>query len=124
MLRKTSHIIFSILLLLTTMGLTISKHYCGGNLVSTSVFVEADSCCNDSDCCNNETEFFQLDEDFSLVSVSKVPQTAEFDLLYFAILVYNFNVIESEEADDFFEVDLPPPPKIQTTLSQRQSYLL
>ena len=124
MLRKTSHIILSALLLFATVGLAISKHYCGGNHISTSIFGEAESCCGDSDCCQNESEYFQLDEDYSLVSVSEVPQTAEFELLNFAILVYNFTVVETEETEEFFESDLPPPSKIQTVLSQRQTYLL
>lgn len=124
MLRKTSHIILSSLLLFATVGLTISKHYCGGNLISTSIFGEAESCCDNSDCCKNEIEIFQLDEDYSLVLVSEVPQSAEFELLNLEILVFNFSVIETKEIQEFFESDLPPPPKIQTVLSQRQSYLL
>lgn len=124
MLKKASHIILSMLLLLSTTGLAISKHFCGGELISTSIFVEADSCCDDSDCCKNETEVFQLDEDYSLVTVSEVPQSVEFELLDLAILVYNFSVIETEEIQELFESDLPPPPKIQIVLSQKQSYLL
>ena len=124
MLRKTSHIILSTLLLFATVGLTISKHYCSGNHVSTSIFGEAEACCGDSDCCHNESEVYQMHEDYSLVSISEVPQTAEFELLNFAILVYNFTIIETEESEDFFEADLPPPPKIQVVLSQKQSYLL
>ena len=124
MLRNTSHIILSTLLLFATVGLAISKHYCGGDLISTSIFGEAESCCDDSDCCKNESELFQLDEDFSLVTVSEVPQSTEFELMDFAILVYNFTVVETEEIEEFFESDLPPPPKIQTVLSQRKTYLL
>ena len=124
MLRKTSHIILSTLLLFATVGLTISKHYCSGDYVSTSIFGEAESCCDSEDCCKNETETFQLDEDYSLVAVSEVPQSAEFELMIFAILVYNFTVVETEETEEFCESDLPPPPKIQTVLSQRQTYLL
>lgn len=124
MLKKTSHIILSVLLLFATVGLAISKHYCGENHVSTSIFNEAESCCDGSDCCKNESELFQLDGDFSLVSVLEVPQSAEFELLNLAISVYNFSVIETNEIQEFFESNLPPPPKIQTVLSQRQTYLL
>ena len=124
MLRKTSHIILSALLLFATVGLAISQHYCGGDLISMSVFSEAESCCDSGDCCKNEMEIYQLDEDYSLVSISEVPQSAEFELLDLAILVYNFSVIETKNIQEFFESDLPPPPKIQTVLSQRQTYLL
>ncbi|MDB4584061.1 hypothetical protein N9164_12975 [Draconibacterium sp.] len=124
MLRKTSHIILSALLLFATVGLAISKHYCGGDLVSTSFFKEAKSCCGDSDCCHNESAFFHLDEDYSLASVAEVTQSAEFELVDFVIQVYNFNATETEETEDLFFADSPPPPKIQTALSQRQTYLL
>jgi hypothetical protein len=124
MIKKIGHIILSALLLVASVGLAISKHYCSGNLVSTSIFGEAESCCGDSDCCHNESEVYQMHEDYSLVSVSETPQSAEFDLLDFTILVYNFTVVETEETEEFFEADSPPPPKIQTVLSRKQSYLL
>jgi hypothetical protein len=124
MLRKTSHIILSTLLLFATVGLAISKHYCGGNHVSTSIFGEADSCCDDSDCCKNKSEFFQLDEDYSLVSVSDVPQNTEFELLDLTIFIFNHTKFNLEGIGDFFAVISPPPLKIQTILSQNQTYLL
>ncbi|MBT3385187.1 MAG: hypothetical protein HN778_07805 [Prolixibacteraceae bacterium] len=124
MFKKVSHIILSVLLLVSTMGVAIYKHYCGGFLISTSVFTEAESCCDASDCCENEMSFYQVDEDFSMASLSEIPHSAELELLHFAVLVYNFNVIDSEETEEFFIADLPPPPKIQKVLSKNQTYLL
>lgn len=124
MLRKAIHIILSSLLLFATFGFTISKHYCRGNHVSTSIFGKAKSCCDDGDCCKNESELFQLDKDYALVSVSGIPPNTEFELLGFTILVHNCTVIETTEIQEFFESDLPPPLKIQTILSQNQTYLL
>ena len=81
MLRKASHTILSVLLLTATIGLAISKHYCGGELVSTKIFAEADSCCDSGDCCQNETETYQLDEDFSVSAVTEIPESAQFENL-------------------------------------------
>ena len=124
MLKKASHIILSMLLLLSTAGLAISKHYCGGELISTSLFVEADSCCESDDCCKNETEVFQLDEDFSVSTAIELPETVQIDLLAVSLMVLNLIVEENSLADEFINPDSPPPPKIQTTLAKRQNYLL
>jgi len=67
MFRKTAHIILTLLLLTTTMCFSVSKHYCGSRLVEASINSEAKPCCDDietSSCCHNETEYFQLKEDF------------------------------------------------------------
>jgi hypothetical protein len=124
MLRKSSHIILSILLLFATIGLTISKHYCGGNHVSTSIFGEAEPCCDSDDCCKNETESYQLDENYSSVSISEVPQSTKFQLVDLTILIFDHTKFNLESINDFFVANSPPPLKIQTFLSQIQTYLL
>lgn len=52
------------LLLVSTTGLAVSKHYCGEDLVSVEIAEEADSCCDDGTCCQTETQYLHLDEDF------------------------------------------------------------
>ena len=124
MIKKASHIILSMLLLTTTIGLAISKHYCGGELISTSLFSEAQSCCDSPDCCKNETETYQLDEDFAAASILEVPETIQLDLFVVALILLDAQFEENENHATIIVSDLPPPPKIQTALSQRQTYLL
>jgi hypothetical protein len=124
MFKKISHIVFSVLLLVSTMGMIISKHYCGGSLISTSVFNEAESCCGESDCCSNETDFYQVDEDYSLVAYSEIPITSEVDLIGFALLVDSFDELMIGEEHIFITAESPPPPPIHLTLSKKQVYLL
>lgn len=124
MFKKASHIILSMLLLISTVGLAISKHYCGGELISTSLFVEADACCDSDDCCKNETEVFQLDEDFSVSTTLEIPESIQIDLLAISLMVFNLTLEENSTAEEFQLIDSPPPPKIQTSLSKRQSYRL
>ncbi len=81
MLRKFSHIILSFTLLVSTMGLVISKHYCGGDLVSVSVNHHSESCCGMGGCCKNETHIYQVKEDFSASGIAVVPVLAELDIL-------------------------------------------
>lgn len=124
MLKKFSHIILSMLLLLSTIGVAISKHYCSGNLVSVALFSAAQTCCDDDNCCQSESQFYQLHDDFSIAPYSQTPQAAQFELFAFAVLSLNNLVFESQDAAPFYEADLPRPPKIQTVLSKKQTYLL
>jgi hypothetical protein len=124
MLRRFSHITLSVLLLTTTMGFAVSKHFCGNTFVTFKIFGEAKSCCGDSDCCHNENHFYQVDDDFSAVQIQDIPQLAETDILGHEL--FSFELISEDENSDnhiiFF--DSPPPPKIQEVLSLQQAYLL
>lgn len=124
MLKKLSHIILSAVLLISTMGVAISKHYCGDSFVSASVFHEAKSCCGDSDCCHNEDSFYQVKDDFSAPAVLTAPILAEHDVLDHDLLADL--ILESPVAENssFTFTDSPPPPTIQKVLSLKQVYLL
>ncbi|MEZ5104185.1 MAG: hypothetical protein R2757_06805 [Draconibacterium sp.] len=125
MIRKISHIIFSLILLVSTMGLVISKHYCGGELVSVSVYHNADSCCDMDGCCQNETHTYQVKDDFSTPVISTIPVLAELDVLGHDLLVVESLLTEPEQENTNLYVDFSPPPKTtQTVLSQKQVYLL
>lgn len=123
MIKKIHHIISAFLLLLATTGIGISKHYCGDFWVSTSIFSEAETCCDDGSCCTTENDFFQVDDDFSAPSVSHSPDILEIDLPFLTIndedlfpvrrIVFTQNNING-----------PPPRELHTALSLRQSYLL
>jgi len=124
MITKAKHIILSLLLLITTTGFALSKHYCGGELVSISLFSEAESCCNLDDCCLNEIETFQLDGDFSIPSTTGIPESVQLELSALTLVLVEKNFQVRENSHEFIFTDLPPPPKIQTALSKRQTYLL
>ena len=122
MLNKIVHIIFAALIFLGTIGMTISKHYCGISLKSVSVTISPDNCCDESeDCCRNESLTIQLEDDFSIVSHT-----------------FDFNTFDSTPAspskliqDEIVKVNSiyieylrGHPPKIQEVLSRLQVYLL
>lgn len=124
MIKRILHIIIALFLLITTMGFTVSKHYCRDNLVKITINAEAESCCDmENGCCRNETKHYQLEEDFvSTVLVYDLPDSG-IDILFPIV----FSFIQIEPGRDIFSeiiyTDLPPPPKIQTTLSLLQTYL-
>ena len=122
MLKKISHIIIVLLLLVTTMGLTIDKHYCGTRLVSVGILNEAESCCDmDDDCCHNDTETFKLNVDYTYSQINtdfnQVP--TELSALSFCYLSF----FEGNTSDVVFSIYIPPR-KTQTTLSDFQTYRL
>lgn len=71
MLKKAIHISVVLFLLISTMGVTIYKHYCSGTLISKSVGLPAKKCCNDN-CkdCRNESKTFKITTDYDANSNS------------------------------------------------------
>jgi hypothetical protein len=122
MYRKISHITIFIMLLSATTGMAVSKHFCNGLLISFSIYMEADSCC-DKDCCQDQSEFVQLDEEFQLTESSEVPAITELGLLFAGPEHFNFSF-----RNEYLQVQKPenepPPPGTNTLLSLRQTYLL
>lgn len=113
-----------LLLLLSTMGIAVSKHYCGENLVSVSFFDEANKCCDDGDCCHNDNLFFQVNDDFSVPSVSNLPYLAAFEIPKVR-LCSDFQLKDFEKASAGPNIsDLLPALKSSEALSLRQVYLL
>jgi hypothetical protein len=121
MLKKISHIILVSLILVTTMGMTVSKHYCGSSLESVGVLSTPDRCCEiPTGCCHDESFTIKVEDDFSVTSHA-------FDFTQFAVILpalIELNQIESTEKQSFVSFIVIPPPKIQTVLSSLQTYLL
>ena len=127
MFRKITHILFAILLLITTMGFSVSKHYCGSRLVSISINSTAESCCADkktSNCCHNETEFFQFDKDFTSPVIVENNQIQELDILFPSMFVYLLDRSMIFESEILNFAESPPPPNLHTKLSLFQTYLI
>lgn len=90
MIRKTTHILLSLMILVTTTGLSVSFHVCQGKLENASLFNLSNIACThdqdhhkDRSCCENElppgceNEF--PNDDKCCTSVSKfLDQTTEF----------------------------------------------
>jgi hypothetical protein len=125
MLRTVTNIVTSCLLLVSTTGLAVSKHYCGGDLVSVELKTEADACCDDGMCCNTETQFLQLEEDF-------IASTTSIDLrnLFSADLIQPNSAMELLNSFHYHYYtsiifpDVPPPHPIPVRLALHQVYRL
>ncbi|WP_163324219.1 HYC_CC_PP family protein [Draconibacterium mangrovi] len=124
MIRKLSHIILVSLLLISTMGLAVSKHYCHSSLVDVSIFAQADSCCDDGGCCSNENHFYQVKEDFSAPVISTIPVLAEIDVLQHSFIDLDLLIPSEYSEENFTLTDDPPPPTVLEFLAEEQVYLL
>lgn len=125
MLKKVGHIMLSALLLVTTMGMVVSKHYCQGNLYSVSVDGLNNDKCDMGNCCHDETNFFKVQEDFSQPQIINAPDIAGFDLFCVTLNPIFSGLFTEEGSENQFIDYLPPaPPDIQTSLSKKQTYLL
>lgn len=82
-LKKIGHIILVLLLLISTAGVSINKHYSGGELFSKSIFFKAKSCCETPcGCCNETSKFVQVKADY-LSSAFHLEQVQQLDLYLF-----------------------------------------
>ena len=124
MLKKLSHIILSLLLLVTTMGMAVSKHYCQGDLMSVSLFGQDDHACNMGSCCHNETHIYQVKDDFSVPAISTPPVLAEFEILgHDLFALADLSAPETENSTPFIS-ETPPSLPQQKALALKQVFLL
>jgi len=77
MKTKFLHIIVAFLLLISTLGITIDRHYCGNRLISASIYPVTNFCCN-GHCkkCHNETQNIRVTDAFEssfIKDIVKIP---------------------------------------------------
>ena len=70
-MKRTSSIVLAFLYVLTSVGLTVNVHYCGGKLKSIQLLFDTPSCCcgetkKMDGCCDDESYFVQLDTDHQI----------------------------------------------------------
>ena len=130
--RKIIHLFVAFVLLVSTIGVVINKHYSGGELFSTALFVEAESCCSSSCChsmpmegCHEELEYHKLDVDFTIPDNSASLTSSTLDISLFLInpkftSEFYSDVIQNNIA---FR-DIKPPPKIGDLTVLFHSFLI
>ena len=121
MLKKSIHILISILLLFATAGVSISAHYCGDKLRSVSLMSTPDSCCDDASCCHNETHFYQLDDDFTFLN-DEIKFLSDHQVINYPRLHNAIRLAETSISPDYN--DIPLHPRIRSYLALIQSFLL
>jgi hypothetical protein len=122
MLKKFTHTLLALVLFVVSTGMTISTHYCGGNVKDVSFLSAPQSCCDIPEgCCHDEAFTIKIEDDFSISSY-----TFDFNQVEIVLPLF-IELIKSElpvEAKGYFFRSIIPPPKIQTVLSRLQNYRL
>lgn len=112
-----------LVMLAVSTGFTLTRHYCGNDLVSMAVDSMPKSCCETGGCCHNETSFVHLQEDYVAPASPELKASPVLDLFFLTEL--SFVTIEplAEAYTDVFIPESPPPVSMQTVLSLLQTYL-
>ncbi|MDK2978852.1 MAG: hypothetical protein PWP52_1566 [Bacteroidales bacterium] len=124
MFRLLKHIFISLILMLSITGFAVSKHYCSTELVSIEINKEASQCCDmEENCCYNETDFYQLKNDF-FVSTYHLAENLSVQELLFPVIFSFYNAdIFSSDSLVLYITESPPNKESQDRLSFLQSYL-
>ncbi|MFP4488184.1 MAG: HYC_CC_PP family protein [Bacteroidales bacterium] len=111
----------SVLLLIATAGITVSKHYCGDKLEAVALINSPDACCDMESCCHDETQVFMLDNDFTYTPEEPVNIPG-----FKTLEVPGYSIAASLPVNSPFIVfnDRPQPPGLRTYLASIQSFLL
>lgn len=132
LIKQISHIVISMLLLISTSGVIINKHYSGEELFSSTLFVEAESCCEVSCChhehqnnCREESTLYKLIVDYTDPGKTSPNTPVFFELVVFALPDFNASSLAQlfvNSALKFPFSSHPPPGKEFPVLFQ--SFLL
>ena len=127
MFRRITHLFLALLLMTSTVGFTVSKHYCGSELIEVSINSKAKPCCDDvgsSSCCHDEMAYFQLKEDFVSPVYIETQEMASIDILFPIVFIYLLEVQDHIDLETKSFAESPPPPTLQSKLSLLQTYLI
>jgi hypothetical protein len=131
MIRNIFHIIVSFALFISTIGFSVSKHYCSGHLIDVSLnTITQTTCspdgstCEKDGCCRNESQTFQVHENVTLsVGIDHFP-VFPLEIPAFLTPVDRLPGQMVQEDDLKGEVHSPPPRKRSVYLAEIQTYLL
>lgn len=125
MLRKTHYIIIAVMLLISTAGFTVSKHYCGTRLIETSLNALPESCCDSTgtpNCCHNEVMHYQLDDDFTGSITTLLPHPHN-NILPAPVIIRVCFLSLKNQVDTESAVDPPDNPTIPLPLAVNLSLI-
>ena len=118
-MRKLGYILSTMLYLVMTVGVSLNSHYCGGRLLETYVYAtpECPFCDfrgmekdheKDKECCDDETEFFAVDDDQQVLSTVSLDQRVDI-FLYDICSAELLDVSEEKYTKINYDNSSPPP---------------
>jgi hypothetical protein len=108
----------------STTGITISKHYCGEELISASINMNPKSCCDTKDgCCENKTCHFEVKDDYIMAVEINNQRIAVLNVLFPIVSFIGTQQPAPENKTETVFYYKFPPPERQTCRSLLQTYL-
>lgn len=129
-MRNFTHIALVVFLLVSMVGITISKHFCGDVLAQTTIGTEAEPCCSTSEMpapcdCHNEFETFALEDEFQLEKYSlKLDKVSWALVSYFIHTLGTDFFVEPDSGSLLIAYKSPPSAEPEDLFIQVQSFLL
>ena len=128
--KNVTHIALVITLLISLVGITISRHFCGKILAEVSIGTEAEPCCDGNEMpagceCDSQTETLALDDDFQLEKQNlKLDGATLVVLSYFMHFLETDSFVESDTTSLLWAFNSPPAAEPDDIYIQVQSFLI
>ena len=111
-MNRIINISVMILLLTATIGISVTKHYCGDTLKSIAINMTPDHCCEEDQepmgCCHNESEDYALDDELKVqYEEHKLSQLVPIDLIII-LKDHNFHNYYISERKLYVPTKSPP----------------
>jgi hypothetical protein len=118
-MRSLLSIFLFCIYLISTCGITICKHYCGGKLAVISIYKNASACCGESNftntcctqqnnCCRDEVSFSKILADQNEIITNPVFQKMDLQLLAKQYEAYNIPLHFLQKIENNTAIHLPP----------------
>lgn len=131
--HKIASVVMAVVVLMSTMSLTVFKHYCGTTLVDTGYFVHAANCgmessslplegCNfvKKDCCTDSSMLIEGHNELKLNQEIQLVKQLMFAVNFVSIYL---EVLETEANPPLYR-DYQPPPLIRPLFKIEEKYLI
>jgi hypothetical protein len=116
-------ILMALLVLLSTLSITIDKHYCADKLVDVALYSKAKGCCpaavpaesmaSEEGCCKNETDLLVGQDELSLHRSELTPEAQKVFIISLAYVFYGLHSFRVQKDIPFDEYS---PPKLSKDL--------
>ena len=103
------HISLAILLMISSVGIVVSVHYCHDKLASISIFKESKTCCTNPNCCQNETISIQFDEDYVVQDLQSLKKVSMAQALVSFIDFHSQYLWNNKSLIAFININKSPP---------------
>jgi len=115
MVKKINAILLSLFLLVSTFGVSVEKHFCGGRLADVALFTGAGCSCDGetekNSCCHEEEQLIWMDLGQFSSSVQRVPIVVQQAILTYLEVTETLSG-ESSGVSTLHFYDPPPPESV------------